>query len=330
MKMSMKNNIFHRASVSPWRKTKTIRPGVLLFLIVFLFQHCSDNKPQQELDTPVRGKIRLSIDENIRSVTDQLIDAFESSYPDAFLVQSYNPESKVMQELYNDSSRLAVMTRPLKPEEIKWFEAKTFLLEQIKIGSDAVVLVVNKNNPDSTFTTAQVRDILSGKISTWSQLRPELKAEKITMVFDNPASSNLRYLRDTLLNGQKPGPNCFALSSGDSVIAYVNQNPDAIGILGLDWLGDKDLNEDVSRRNMICMARVGVDSLNYYYPSQTNLVTKKYPFTREIWIVKIGKRAGLGTGFATFSLGERGQLIIQHAGLSPAKPAERKIQMTTY
>ena len=300
------------------------------FIFLFVFQDCSDNKPKEDVDTPIKGKIRLSIDENIQSVTDELIDAFESSYPEAFLIQRYNPESRVMDDLFGDSSRLAVMTRPLKKEEIEWFTAKTFLLEQIKIGSDAVVFVVNKENPDSTFTVAQIRDILSGKDTLWSQLRPGLKDERINLVFDNPASSNLRYLRDTLLNGQKPGSNCFALSSGDSVIAYVNRNPNAIGVLGLDWLGDKDLDEDVTRKNMICMARIGADTSTCYYPSQSALVAGKYPFTRGIWIVKIGKRAGLGTGFASFSLGERGQLIVQRAGLAPAKPAERKIQITTY
>jgi phosphate transport system substrate-binding protein len=301
-----------------------------VFISIIFLGACSNARTEKDLDTPISGKVRLSVDENIRSLSDELIDAFESSYPNAFLVQSYNSETNVMQELFNDSSRLAIMTRPLKPEEQKWFEAKTFLLEQIKIGSDAVVLLVNKNNPDSLFTIAQIRDIISGKDSLWSQIREGSTLGRINIVFDNPASSNLHYLTDTLLPGQRPGKNCFAVNTNDSVVAYVNHNPNAIGVVGLNWLGDKDLPEDVNRQKQITMARIGADTANYYYPSQSALVAGKYPFTRGIWIVKIGKRAGLGTGFATFALGERGQLIVQHAGLAPAKPAERKIQMTTY
>ncbi|CAN5789481.1 substrate-binding domain-containing protein [soil metagenome] len=295
-----------------------------------MFTACSNARTEKDLDTPISGRVTLSIDENIRSLSDELIDAFESSYPDAFLMQSYNPEGKVIQELLDDSSRLALMMRPLKPDEIKWFEAKTFLLEQIKIGSDAVVLLVNKNNPDSLFTVDQIRDIISGKDSLWSQIREGSTLGKINVVFDNPSSSNLHYLTDTLLPGKKIGSNCFAVNSNDSVVNYVSHNPNAIGVAGLNWLGDKYLSENVARKNQVAMARIGADTLNYYYPSQSSLVAGKYPFTRGIWIVKIGKRAGLGTGFASFSLGERGQLIVQRAGLSPAKPAERKIQMTTY
>lgn len=301
-----------------------------VFIILAFLGACSNARTEKDLDTPISGKVRLSVDENISSLTDELVDAFESSYPEAFLVQSYNAEANVMQELFNDSSRLAIMTRPLKAEEKKWFEAKTFLIEQIKIGSDAVVLLVNRNNPDSLFTIQQIRDIISGKDSVWSQIREGSTLGRINIVFDNPASSNLHYLTDTLLPGQKPGKNCFAVNTNDSVVAYVNHNPNAIGVVGLNWLGDKDLPEDVNRQEQITMARIGADTADYYYPSQSALVAGKYPFTRGIWIVKIGKRAGLGTGFATFALGERGQLIVQRAGLAPAKPAERKIQLTTY
>jgi phosphate transport system substrate-binding protein len=111
-------------------------------------------------------------------------------------------------------------------------------------------------------------------------------------------------------------------------VAYVNSNPNAIGVVGLNWLGDRDSEDDMLRRSKVTMAAVGKDSASAVRPNQSALVTKQYPFTRGIWIVKIGKRRGLGTGFATFALGDRGQLIVQRAGLAPAAPAERKVEIT--
>lgn len=293
----------------------------------FVFSACSNAPKAEDLDTPISGKVHLSIDENIRPLADELVDAFEYSYPEAFLFQSYASESNVMQELYNDSSRLALMTRKLTEEELKWFQAKTFIVEQIKIGSDAVVLLINKNNPDSSFTVEQIRKIVSGEYTLWNQIRPGSTLGNINVVFDNTTSSNLRYLTDTLLNGKAPGKNCFALSSNDSVVSYVNQTPNAIGVVGMNWLGDKYSPEDELRRSKVSFAAIGKDSTRFLTPDQSTLVTGTYAFKRDIWIIKIGKRAGLGTGFASFSLGERGQLIVQRAGLAPAKPAERKIQM---
>lgn len=313
-----------------------MKNAILLFSVstsLLLLNSCEE-KPASiasEIDTPTKGMVKISIDENVQPLADELIDAFENSYPDAFLVQQYGAEPSVIKNLYDDTSRLAVMTRPLNKDEMAFFEAKKFGIEHIKIASDAVVFLVNRSNPDSLFTVDMIRKILAGEDSSWAQLNKTSSLGPIHVVFDNGASSNLRYLSDTLLGGKAPGKTCFAVQSSDSVIAYVNSHPNAIGIVGLNWLGDRDSEEDMARRSKISMAMVGKDSVGQaVHPHQSALATGEYPFVRGVWIVKIGKRAGLGTGFASFSLGDRGQLIVQHAGLAPAKPAERKINVTTY
>ena len=295
----------------------------------FIFPSCDGSKTiSKEIDTPTTGKISVAVDENVRSLADALVDAFESSYPSAFLIESYAPEKNVVQELYNDSSRLAIMTRRLSVKEALFFEAQKYIVEQLKIGSDAVVFLVNKNNPDTSFTISQIRKIISGEDSLWSQIRAESKLGRINVVFDNESSSNLRYLADTLLGGGEVGKNCFALSTNDSVVKYVAASKNTIGVVGLNWVGDKDSEEDVARREKITFCAVGKSASELFLPNQSNIATGNYPFSRGVWLIKIGKRAGLGTGFASFSLGERGQLIVQRSGLVPAKPAERKVKIT--
>lgn len=301
-----------------------------LFVPVIFFVACTGSS-SEELDTPTKGRISFSVDENVQSLSEELIDVFETSYPDAFLMTSYKSERDVVSDLYNDSCRLAIMTRKLNAEELKYFEVDLkFGIEQIKIASDAIVFVVNDTNPDTAFTKATLRKMLAGQDTSWTQISPESKLGRIDVVFDNGASSNLRFLTDSLMGGEKPGKNVFAVSNADSVIAYVSRTPGAIGVIGLNAIGDKDSELAMARRNQIKVCAVGADSVSAYKPSQSAVVTRQYPFVREVWIIKIGKRSGLGTGFATFALSERGQLIVQRAGLAPAVPAERKIQLTTY
>lgn len=283
-----------------------------------------------DIDTPTKGKITFSVDENVQSLGQELVDVFEQSYPEAFLVTSFKPEHDVMTDLYNDSSRLALMTRKLNAEETAYFEGLKFGIEHIKIGSDAIVFVVNKENTDTAFTKETLRKILAGEDTLWTQVDSASKLARIDVIFDNGASSNLRFLTDSLLSGQKVGSNVFAAANVDSVIAYVSRNPAAIGVLALNSIGDKDSGLAMSRKNQVKVCAVGLDAQAAYKPSQSAVVTRKYPFVRDIWIVKIGKRAGLGTGFASFALGERGQLIVQRAGLAPAAPAERTVELTTY
>lgn len=289
-----------------------------------------DSGPTEVLDTPTKGKINFSVDENVQSIAQELIDVFETSYPDAFLITSFKSEVDVVNDLYSDTSRLAIMTRRLSADETKYFEGLQFGIEQIKIGSDAIVFIVNKANLDTSFTKETIRKMLTGEDTLWTQIDSASPLRRIDVIFDNGASSNLRYLTDSLMNGAKPGANVFAAPGADSVIAHVSRNPGAIGIIALNAIGDKDSRLAMSRKNLIKVCAVGLDSRAAYKPSQSAVVTRKYPFVRDIWIIKIGKRAGLGTGFASFALGERGQLIIQRAGLAPAAPAERKIELTTY
>ncbi len=310
------------------KKMKTIS----IFLLVFSAALFScNNQPAQELDSPTKGKISFSVDQNVQDLTEQLIETFESSYPDAFLMASFKSERDVINDLYQDSSRLAILTRRLSAEERNYFEKdQKFGIEEIKIASDAIVFIVNKSNADTSFSKATLRKILLGQDSLWSQITPGSERGRIDVVFDNGASSNLRYLTDTLLNGEKPGKNVFAAANADSVFAYVSRNPGALGVIALNTIGDRDSEVANNRRNLVTVCAAGADTLAAYKPSQAAVVTGKYPFVRDIYIVKIGKRAGLGTGFASFALGERGQLIVQRAGLAPAAPAERKIQLTEY
>lgn len=319
-----------RLSVVSGRKFTNCALRAVYCALAITFVSCGPGSSGEQVDTPTSGKVTFSVDENVQSIAQELIDVFEESYPDAFLITSFKPENQVVTDLYNDSSRLALMTRRLNAEETAYFESLKFGIEHIKIGSDAIVFIVNKENPDTAFTTETLKKILLGQDTLWQQVDSASKLTRIDVIFDNGASSNLRFLTDSLLGGQKVGNNVFAAENVDSVIAHVSRNPGAIGIIALNAVGDKDSELAMRRKNQVKVCAAGTDSHAAYKPSQSAVVTRKYPFVRDIWIVKIGKRAGLGTGFASFALGERGQLIVQKAGLAPAAPAERTIELNTY
>lgn len=295
--------------------------------VLLLFAACDTTPRSQRLDTPTSGRITMAVDEVMQPLAEQLVDAFEARYPDAFLVTHFVSEKEAAQELINDSARVAILTRKLTAEEENYFAAQKYGIEQVMLASDAVVFIVNRANGDSVFTCEQLKRMLLGQDTLWSQLQPENKLGRILVVFDNGGSSNIRYLSDTLL-GKKPlSASCFAVNSNQAVVDYVNANPGAIGVVGLNWIGDKDNQGDQERQKMICVAAVG-DSLNSAsLPHQSALALGNYPFRRQVWFVKIGKRPGLGTGFASFAYSETGQLIVQKAGLLPARPAERRIEM---
>jgi phosphate transport system substrate-binding protein len=284
-----------------------------------------------ELDTPTAGKIPMSVDETFRPLLEAEIDAFELSYPNAFLVTDYKPEGEVMNDLAKDSVRLAVMGRDLTEDELLYFDGKKFGTERVLIAKDGVVIVVNRENPDSVFLVDEIRRMLNGTDTAWAQIREGSTLGRLDVVFDNSSSANASYLSHKLLDGKSPAGRCYAVKSNGAVIDYVNTHPNAVGVIGMNWIADRHDSTDKARRGRIRVAALQNDKTEKAYkPSQTTIATKNYPFVREVWIIKIGKRPGLGTGFASFLLSDRGQLIVQKTGLMPAKQTERTIQVTTY
>jgi phosphate transport system substrate-binding protein len=293
-----------------------------------LLSGCGNEQPETgKLDNPTSGTVPIVVDEVVQPLYEQLQFVFEARYPKAHLITTYSSENVLSNRLINDSARIALLTRKLNAQEEAFFASKKFGIEQVLLATDAVAFVVNRTNTDSVFTTEQLRRILLGQDTLWSQIQPGNTLGGIRVVFDNPGSANIRYLSDTLLGGKPLSSSCFAVKSNQAVIDYVNEHPEAIGVVGLNWIGDKDSEDDAKRRKMIVLAAVGDSLSTAETPHQSALALKTYPFCREVWFVKIGKRPGLGTGFASFAYSEAGQLIVQKAGLLPAKPAERRIEM---
>lgn len=278
---------------------------------------------------PTMGIGRISIDESLQPVFQSEIYTYESSYPQTHFETAYLPEGDVIQSLLKDSMlETAVICRNLTPAEIKYMESKNRTPTIIKIMDDAIAVVVNKNNSNRELTTAQVKRLLLGQDTVWSQVNDTSSAGKITVVFDNNRSANSRYLSEKLLNGQPFSPNCYAVKSNKAVIEYVSEHPGAIGFVAVNWISDKDDSTCRALRDKVSVVALrGSDSTDFVPPWQTYIGDGSYPFHREVWIVKPGVYSSLGTGFVSFVSTERGQLIILKSGLVPARQPERKIEL---
>jgi phosphate transport system substrate-binding protein len=221
--------------------------------------------------------------------------------------------------MINDSCKVVVMCRDITPAEKKSFEAANLFPISTKIAEDAIAILVNPENPDSTLTIDQLKSILLGKDTAWSQIHESNKTGKLNVVFDNSGSANARYMQDSLLGGQKFASNVFAVKSNPDVIDYVSKNKNAIGILSVNWISDHD---DSTVTNFLKQVKVlGIakdDHSEAFQPYQSYIKTKDYPFTRSVYMINRQTRPGLGMGFVSFVASDKGQLMILKAGLIPA------------
>ncbi len=152
-------------------------------------------------------------------------------------------EADIVNAFMKDSVSLMVVSRKLTQDEESQLNARQIFPKTTKIAYDAVALIINKENPDSTLFFDQIKNIFEGKTKTWKELDPKSKLNDLKIIFDNYKSCNTRYFREKF-NLLKLPDICFAESNNKEVIDFVEKNKGAIGVVSVNWVSDK--NDTVS------------------------------------------------------------------------------------
>ena len=279
------------------------------FLCSIVFVACDRSGEKKETDTLSKGRISISVDETYKPIVQEQMKVFDSSFPEAHITVHYKPEAECIRDFLNDSARLILVTRDLTADEKKYCEQKKVVPTSLAVAKDAVAVVLNHSSTDTVLGINELKGILTGNFR-----------KKYTVVFDNQGSSTLRYMMDSLLKGEPLGANVFAAKGNDSVIAYVANNPDAIGFVGVSYVSDFEDPEGLAFIKTIQVVSIYNDTLQKFYkPYQAYIAPNYYKLTRNLFYINRETYPGLGTGFANFISKERGQLIFKQARLFPLR-----------
>jgi phosphate transport system substrate-binding protein len=278
--------------------------------LFFLLNSCGSNSQNQPKDTIDSGTIYISADESFKPVIDSEIQVFQALHSDAHVIPLYKPEADCLKDLAVDSIRMVVITRKLTVQE------ENFIVDSLKVGpqsltlaKDAVAVIVNPASPDSLFTMGEVRQILTGRFK-----------KNLIPIFDGThATSTVRFVIDSVLRGDTLTSKTMAAKTSEGVIDYVSKNPDAVGFLGISWLGNQDDSTQQSFLKRVKMASLESTDIpgHYVLAWQANIYAGRYPMIRDLVYILKEKYTGLGKGFANFMSGEQGQLIFKRAYLFP-------------
>lgn len=304
-------------------KINVFNTFVGLTLILGLFASCKDKPKNGRTDTYSSGTIKFVSDESFSPIIDEQREIFEFVYPKAKLLPIYTNELDGVNMLMKEQVYLAITSRNFTDKEAANLEARRFQPIAIPLAFDGLALIVNNSNPDTIISVNDIKQILSGKVAKWKALYPNSKLDSIEVAFDNKQSSTVHYCVDSLLGG-KPinSPNIYAVDKSAEVIDFVEKHPNAIGIIGSNWLNDKrDTTNVTFKRNIRVM---GVSRIHpatvesSWKPYQYYLWNGNYPLVRTIYALLNDPRHGLPWGFANFmSADSRGQRIFFKAGLLP-------------
>lgn len=296
-----------------------------LALSACLFVSCGEQKRKDgRTDTNSSGAISFASDESFSPIVDELKSVFEMSCPNAKVTPIYTSEVDGVNMLLKNKVMLTITARKFTQKEYDYLKGTDQLPEAVPLAYDGMALICNNKNLDSCITVNDVKRILSGKVTKWSDVNKGSKLGDIWVCFDNKKSSAVSFCVDSILGGKTiDNLNIFAAKNSKDVIEYVARTPNAIGIIGSNWLNDKrDSTNTTWNKSITVMSVSKLDKatpMNSWKPYQAWLLNGRYPFVRTIYALLNDPKRGLPWGFAHFIESPRGQLMIFKSGLLPTR-----------
>jgi phosphate transport system substrate-binding protein len=273
----------------------------------------------------------IAADDCYANIVQAAVDVYESTHREAFLLPLYVGEKEAVELLLRDSVRLAILARKLTNAEIQVLKANHLDPRMLRVAVDGIAIVVNRQNRDSLISVADLRNIMCGKITKWSELYPASKLGNIDVVFDHPASSTLRYISDSICAGEPLATeHLHALHSNREALDYVARTPNAMGIVGAGWVISSDdstrMTFDRSVRVMAVSRTSPAEYHSSFQPYQAYLFRGDYPLRREVYAAITDELGSLPSGFLHFFANDKGQRLILKSGLVPASMPVRTVQ----
>lgn len=281
---------------------------------------------KERTETPTKGNLTIAVSESVFPMLKQEEQKFEQAYRDAKLELIPMTSREAITRLFNDTIKLIVAARPLNTEER--VAAKQFNIEtkEYKIAIDGIGFIVNEQNPVRELRTTQLDSIYRGIIKNWSMVGG--RKASIEICLPDPNSANYEIVGLKVLKGEKFTSPSIITKSSVEMLQYVSEQPNAIGMVGLNWLHQK-------KENIIVLKLSDPDAPDsleirgqYFAPFQAHIYRGYYPITRNVYIYSRVDMYSVGAGFISYITSAPGQQVVLNNGLVPATMPIRLVELS--
>lgn len=328
------------------------RHKVIAFMAVFallasVFAGCSSKGGRKEApkgNSATSGTLVMACDASFENIMQEEIEVFEFCYPYASVLPYYIDEKAAVDSIVLGNARVAVLSRELTKDQIRYLKERKRVAKTKKIAVDAIAVIVNPDNPVENLSIKELREILTGEVTRWDELWPS-KLGDIQVIFDHSGSSVVKYMADSLMDGKKFPANVYSAQTIPAVFEAVKNRRNAIGLVGVSWIStdlktadltteekfktleadDTTTTEFTSEVKVLPIRRDS--SLVAVKPYQAYIFDGSYPLFRSIYMVNTGASGSLANGFFSFVTSFQGQKLIQTTGVLPALVSHRQVEI---
>ncbi len=204
--------------------------------------------------------------------------------------------------LQKGKAQIGMMSRPIKPEEVKAIADGGTKLDTHVFALDGVAVFVSPQNPVKALNLDDIAKMFAGTIKDWSEVGRS--PGKIKLYARDAKSGTFDTFDHLVLKprNMKISPEAQRFESSPDLSDETARDPDGIGFAGLAYI-----------RNAKALA-ISSSCGIVIPPHVFSVKTEEYPLSRRLYLQTVSSLSGLGSRLLDFGLSDAAQETISGAG----------------
>ena len=242
-------------------------------------------------------------------------EAYPEVNPDVAVAVSGGGSGTGIAAMINGTVDIANASRKMKDKEMELAKKNGQSPVEHVVGYDALAVFINKNNPITSLSLAQLKDIYGRdpKVKKWSDMGitvPGCKGDKIVVVSRQNNSGTYAYFKKAVLGKKgRYRQGTLDMHGSKDVVDLVEKTPCAIGYSGLAYATD--------HLKMVCISKGGDDAC--VSPSVATASDRSYPIARPLFMYTNGEPQGAIKDYMDWIHSDAGQCILKKKGYAPIR-----------
>jgi len=257
------------------------------------------------VSTGQKQTIKISGSTTVLPIVQKAADQYMAAHPDADIQISGGGSGVGIQAIGAKTVDIGMSSRDVTKDEMTKYPS--FVITTV--AQDGIAVVVNPANEIKFITQDQVKGIYLGTITKWTEINganvPGTN-NQIVVIGRDSASGTRVYFDEIILLKATPTKNMLEKNSNGAILQTVAQTPGSIGYVSIGFVS-----------NDVKALPIWWNSQQFIAPTLDNVKTKKYPISRDLYVITNGKPTGLTGDFIKYILSPEGQKIVADEGYVP-------------
>lgn len=205
-----------------------------------------------------------------------------------------------IQDFLQGKSNIAMLSRKLNSIELEELKLKNINYEILPLALDALCVIAHATIKTESFTFSELEEIYNGKKISWEDFDGE--NIPIRPIIRDSKSGTADFFKEAIMKNSVISPLCVEFSNTSSIIYAISVSKEYVGYVGCAFVDENLKVISVKTNNEVIE------------PSEENIKSKKYPLTRELYLLYMKNGSSNALKFIDYCKSITGKKLIESNG----------------